>query len=284
MSSSAYPARAMHAVRRTLILAATLIVVLAAVLPAVWLVLTSLRPQSEIYTKNLTLFTRHTTLANYSSLLTATPFGTYIVNSVVVCTVATAIAVLVSLLAAYSFSRRRFPGRSALLLLVVFSQLFPYVILITPIFVIFHRLGLVDTRVGLILAYVAITIPFCTYLLLGYLDTIPRELDEAALIDGESTLGIIFRVIFPTVWPGIAATTIYAFANTWNEYVIALTLISRDDLKTIPLGLAGFYGQYTTRWDLVMTASVFALIPTLLIFLFLQRYLVSGLLAGSVKQ
>lgn len=270
--------------RKALIVTLTLVVVLAAILPAVWLILTSLRPQSEIYTKTFTLITPHSSLKNYVELLTTTQFGVYIINSLVVCTISTATAVLLSLLAAYSFSRRQFPGRSVLLLLVVFSQLFPYVILITPIFVIFHWLGLVDTRVGLIIAYVAITIPFCTYLLLGYLDTVPKELDEAAIIDGASTMRIVFRVIFPTVWPGVAATTIYAFANTWNEYVIALTLISRDDLKTIPLGLAGFYGQYTTRWDLVMTASVFALIPTLLIFFFLQRYLVSGLVAGSVKQ
>ena len=270
--------------RRTLILASTLVVVLLSVLPAVWLVLTSLRPQNEIYTPTFMLLTPHTSLSNYRELLTTTPFGIYIVNSILVCALSTIGAVLVSLLAAYSFSRRQFPGRRLLLLLVVFSQLFPYVILITPIYVIFHLMGLVDTRAGLILAYVAITIPFCTYLLLGYLDTVPKELDEAAIIDGASTMRIVFGVIFPTVWPGLAATTIYAFANTWNEYVIALTLISRDDLKTIPLGLAGFYGQYTTRWDLVMTASVFAVVPTLLIFFFLQRYLVSGLVAGSVKQ
>jgi ABC-type glycerol-3-phosphate transport system permease component len=121
-------------------------------------------------------------------------------------------------------------------------------------------------------------------MLLGYLDTIPRELDEAATIDGCSTLRVITSVILPVAWPGVVATAIYSFAQAWNEYLIALTLVTRNELKTIPVGLAGFFGEYTTRWDLVMTASVIATIPSLIIFLILQRQLVSGLAAGAVKE
>ena len=137
--------------------------------------------------------------------------------------------------------------------------------------------------VGLITAYIAITIPFSIYLLLGYLDSVPVELDDAAKIDGCSTLGIIGRVILPVAWPGVAATAIYTFAQTWNEFLFALTLMTQNELKTIPVGLAGFFGEYTTRWGLVMAASVIATLPTLFIFLFLKRQLVSGLTAGAIK-
>jgi ABC-type glycerol-3-phosphate transport system permease component len=148
---------------------------------------------------------------------------------------------------------------------------------------VFYSLGLVNSFVGLIIAYIAITVPFSLYMLLGYLDSVPRELDEAAKIDGCSTLGIIRRVVLPVAWPGVAATAIYAFAQSWNEFLFALTLMTQNEVKTIPVGLAGFFGEYTTRWGLVMAASVVTTLPTLLIFIMLKRQLVSGLAAGAVK-
>jgi ABC-type glycerol-3-phosphate transport system permease component len=253
------------------------------VFPFVWLVLTSVRPSAELFVDDFRLFSGTITLSAYETLLDS-DFPRYILNSLLVCSTATFLSVTVSLLAAYSFSRRRFRWRTPLLILVVFSQLFPFVILITPIYVIFYRLGLVNTYQGLVLAYIAITVPFSTYMLLGYLDSVPRELDEAAIIDGCSTLGVIRRVVLPVAWPGVAATAIYAFAQAWNEFLFALTLMTRNELKTVPVGLAGFFGQYTTQWDLVMAASVVATVPTLIIFQFLQRQLVSGLTIGAVKQ
>jgi multiple sugar transport system permease protein len=267
-----------------LVVAATFGFLLALAFPALWILLTSLRPEREVFSDTFRLISSTLTLASYRTLLAKTTFATYIRNSLVVSLVSTGIAVTVSLLAAYGFSRRRFPLRSVLLISVVFSQLFPYVILITPIYVIFYHLRLVNTSAGLIIAYVATTVPFSVYMLLGYLDSVPRELDEAGIMDGCSTLGVIWSVILPVAWPGVAATAIYAFAQSWNEYLIALTLVTRNELKTVPVGLASFFGEYTTRWDLVMTASVLATIPTLIIFLILQRHLVSGLTAGAVKQ
>ena len=270
--------------RDLLILLFTFSLLLLLAFPTVWVFLTSIRPESELFLDTFQLITPTVTLQNYKSLLVDTIFPTYIFNSLVVCSISTLIAVTVSMLAAYSFSRRQFRWRGVLLITVVLSQLFPYVILITPIYVIFFRLNLVNTRLGLIIAYIAITIPFSVYMLLGYLDSIPRELDEAATIDGCSTLRVIGSVILPVAWPGVVATAIYSFAQAWNEYLIALTLVTRNELKTIPVGLAGFFGEYTTRWDLVMTASVIATIPSLIIFLILQRQLVSGLAAGAVKE
>ncbi len=197
---------------------------------------------------------------------------------------ATVISVVLSFVAAYSFSRRTFRFRYSLLILVVFLQLFPFIVLTTPIYFIYYRIGLVNNLFGLMLTYIAITIPFSIYMLFGYLESVPRELDEAAIIDGCSTLGVIVRVVLPVAWPGVAATAIYTFVQAWNEFLFALTLITDNNLKTIPIGLANLFGQYTTQWDLVMSASVIATLPTLIIFLFLQRQLVSGLAAGAVKQ
>jgi multiple sugar transport system permease protein len=276
--------RALRLGQDLLVVAVTFGLLLALAFPTLWILLTSLRPEREVLSDTFRLFASTVTLDSYRTLLAKTSFGTYILNSLVVSLASTLLAVTASLLAAYAFSRRRFPLRSALLIAVVFSQLFPYVILITPIYVIFYHLKLVNTSIGLIIAYVATTVPFSVYMLLGYLDSVPRELDEAGIMDGCSTLGVIWSVILPVAWPGVAATAIYAFAQSWNEYLIALTLVTKNELKTVPVGLASFFGEYTTRWDLVMTASVLATLPTLIVFLILQRRLVSGLLAGAVKQ
>jgi ABC-type glycerol-3-phosphate transport system permease component len=276
--------RARRLGRDLVVVAVTFGLLLALVFPTLWILLTSLRPEQEVFSDTFRLVSSTLTLDSYRALLGKTTFATYVRNSLVVSLASTFLAVTVSLLAAYAFSRRRFPLRSALLIAVVFSQLFPYVILITPIYVIFYHLKLVNTSIGLIVAYVATTVPFSVYMLLGYLDSVPRELDEAGIMDGCSTLRVIRSVILPVAWPGVAATAIYAFAQSWNEYLIALTLVTRNELKTVPVGLAGFFGEYTTRWDLVMTASVLATLPTLVIFLILQRRLVSGLATGAVKQ
>jgi len=276
--------RALRLGRDLLLVGITFGLLLALVFPTLWIFLTSIRPEREVFSDTFRLISSTITFDSYRTLLATTTFATYIRNSLVVSLITTLVAVSISLLAAYSFSRRRFRFRGALLITVVFSQLFPYVILITPIYVIFYHLKLVNTSLGLIIAYVATTVPFCVYMLLGYLDSVPRELDEAAIIDGCSTLSVIWSVVLPVAWPGVAATAIYSFAQAWNEYLIALTLVTRNELKTVPVGLASFFGEYTTRWDLVMTASVLATVPTLIIFLILQRQLVSGLAAGAVKQ
>ena len=267
-----------------LVVGLTFALLLGLAFPTLWIFLTSIRPEREVFSDTFRLISSTLTLESYRTLLAKTTFPTYIRNSLVVSLITTVTSVAISLLAAYSFSRHRFRFRGVLLIMVVFSQLFPYVILITPIYVIFYHLRLVNTSIGLIIAYVATTVPFSVYMLLGYLDSVPRELDEAGIMDGCSTLGVIWSVILPVAWPGVAATAIYAFAQSWNEYLIALTLVTRNELKTVPVGLASFFGEYTTRWDLVMTASVLATLPTLVIFLLLQRRLVSGLTAGAVKQ
>lgn len=268
--------------RDLLLVVVTFAILFVLIFPFLWVVLSSIRSSSEILSDTFRFLPETLTFVNYRELADS-DFPIYIRNSLTVAIPATFLSVLVSLLAAYSFSRRRFKMRYPLLLLVVFSQLFPFIILVTPVYMIFYRLGLVNTHLGLIITYTAISIPFAVYMLLGYYNSVPKELDEAAIIDGASTLGVIFRITVPVAWPGIAATAIYAFVRSWNDYLFAVTLNTNNDLRTIPVGLANFFGQYTTDWGLVMTASVFATLPTLVIFFLLQRQLVAGLAAGAVK-
>lgn len=269
--------------RDAAVLAATFAVLLVFVFPFLWVVVTSLRTEATLFTDTLTLFPEPPSLASYRALLDS-PFPRYILNSLIVCLPATLVTVVCALLAAYAFSRRSFAGKDAIFLGVIFSQLFPFVVLVTPLYIVFFRTGLLNSYLGLILIYIAVTLPFSIYMLSGYLNSVPRALDEAAIIDGCSTLDVIFRILLPVAWPGIVATAIYVFAQAWNEYVLALAFMTDDALKTVPVGLAGFFGEFSTRWDLVMTASVIATVPTLIFFLFAQRQLVSGLAAGSVKQ
>ena len=266
----------------TVVFGITLLLILA--FPFIWVVLISFRPDSEIFTRTFQLVTSFT-LDNYYKLLDGSPFPTYLRNSLVICTIATVIVVLISIVTAYGFSRHRtFRGRQVLLILVIATQLFPFVILITPLYATFFRLGLINNPLSLVISYIAVNLPFAIYMLLGYLDTIPRELDEAARIDGANVLQIIFRVILPVAWPGVVTVAVYAFVSAWDEFLFALTLMTSDENKTVPVGLAGFFGEYTTQWNLVMTASVISTLPTLVLFMFLQKKLVSDLAAGSIKQ
>ena len=267
----------------TAIIAASAVVLLALIFPFLWVVLTSIRPTSELFTNTFVLISRRLTLSSYAHLLHSN-FVRYILNSVIVCSISTVATVLVALLAAYSFSRHRFPGKSILLGSFALTQLFPFVILVTPLYILFWHLHLVNTYLGLILTYVAITLPFCVYMLLGYFRSVPMSLDEAARIDGAGTLTVIFRVVLPVAWPGLVATAIYVFVQSWNEYLFALTFMTEDSRKTIPVGLADFFGQYTTDWGAVMSASVISTLPTLIFFAIMQKQLVSGLAAGAVKQ
>ena len=265
----------------TVIFGVGLLLVLA--FPFIWVVLISFRPDREIFTRTFRLFTT-VTLDNYYALLENSPFTAYLKNSIIICSISTVAALTISLIAAYGFSRNRnFKGRGVLLLLVVCTQLFPYVILITPLYSMFLKFGLIDNPISLVLSYTAMNLPFAIYLLLGYLDTIPQDLDEAAKLDGASTLQIIFKVILPIAWPGVVTVAVNAFVSGWDEFLFALTLMTSDEKKTVPVGLAGFFGEYTTQWNLVMTASVISTLPTLILFMFLQRKLVSDLAAGAVK-
>ncbi|WP_152361674.1 carbohydrate ABC transporter permease [Microlunatus speluncae] len=265
------------------VLLAVAIVLLLMIFPFAWMLLTSLRPAAEMFDLREILPSR-LTLDGYGRLFATSSFGRFLLNSLVVALIAMVAAVVLSCLTGYAFSRFEFRGKRVLMVLVIAVHLFPFVILITPMYLFFSELRLLNTYQGLIIAYVAITLPFATYLMMGYFETVPKGLDEAARIDGCSTLSVLFRVVFPVAWPGVATVAINTFIVAWEEYLFAKVLMTDENLKTVQVGLSNFFGEFTTQWDLVMCASVVASVPTIVLFAIAQRRLVSGLAVGSVKE
>ena len=261
-----------------LIVAVTLAICGFLVFPAAWIVFGSFKSSATIFSSDIVRFT----LENYDRIFEV-GFARFIFNSLFICIVSVIISTFVSVIGSYIFSRKRFRAKRILFASVITGQLFPWIILVTPLFIMFARIGLLNSYTGMIFAYVAISIPFSVYLLVGYLETVPRELDEAALMDGCSQFQVLWRIIFPVMLPGIVATATYAFLLMWTEFLFALAFLTRTSLKTMPLGLAQFFGEQSVDWGAVMAASAVTTLPALLLFLPLQTRLASGLTAGSVK-
>ena len=189
-----------------------------------------------------------------------------------------------TLFAAFCLSRFRFRGRGFLFGAILGGQFFPWIILVNPIFIIFARRGLISSHLGLILCYTAFITPFTIYLLVGYLTTIPKSLDEVAVVDGANRLQVVGYVILPIMWPGLVAVATYGFLQRWSEYLLALTLITESDFKTISLGLNQYFGDVQVDWGAVMAGSVVATVPNLVLFLPLQKRPVASLTQGAMKR
>ncbi len=259
------------------------IVTLILVFPFVWMVSTSLKTSNEIFTVVPKWIPDNITLENYRSLLNETPFLTYFKNSTIVAISTTLITLIISTFFAYGLSRFKFRGRSIFLNMLLVSQMFPLVLLIIPIFLIFIQLNMMNTYISLVLAYCTFAIPFSTLMLKSYFDGLPGELEEAALIDGCTPLSVIFRVVVPLAAPGIAAVGLFAFILSWQEFVFALTLTNTDDMRTLPVGISLMVGNREVLWGQLMAASVFVTIPVVIVFIYFQKYLISGMTMGSVK-
>jgi arabinogalactan oligomer/maltooligosaccharide transport system permease protein len=226
----------------------------------------------------------HLSLANFRSLFADQPFGRWMLNSVLVAALTTFLGVLLACTAAYAFSRFRFPGRRAGLMAFLVSQMFPGTLMLIPLYIIIVQwLGLGSSFTALVLVYTVTAIPFCVWMMKGYFDTIPKELEESALIDGASQAVIFFRIVLPLAKPAVAVTALFSFMTSWNEFIQAATFMNREDLYTGPVGLRFFVGGYSQQWGYFAAGSIIAAIPVMALFLFLQKYLVSGLTAGAVK-
>ncbi|MBL7258819.1 carbohydrate ABC transporter permease [Paractinoplanes lichenicola] len=271
--------------RDLLVIVPTFAILFVIVFPVLWMVFTSLRPASAL-AANLPVGQWFDGLGfdAYGRLFNDSGFARYIGNSLLVSAVSTVFTVVLASFAAYGLSRFKFRLRGPVLLIVLATQLLPFVVLISPIYLAFSEIGLLNSYVGLVVVYVAMTLPLAIYLLLGYFDTIPRVLDEAARIDGCSTAGVIFRVVLPIALPGIVTVVTTTFITTWEEYFFASVLMTGEDLKTVQVGLSSFFGEYSSDWGMIMAAATVATIPTILLFSIVQKRLVAGLSAGSVKQ
>ena len=226
----------------------------------------------------------HVSATNFVSLFRDQPFARWLLNSVVVAGMTTILGVALACTAAYAFSRFRFPGRRVGLMAFLVSQMFPGTLMLIPLFIILVKwLNLGSTFTGLVLLYTVTGIPFCVWMMKGYFDTIPKELEESALIDGASQATIFFRIILPLAKPAVAVTALFSFMTGWNEFIQAATFMNREDMYTGPVGLRFFVGGFSQQWGYFAAGSIVAAIPVMALFLFLQKYLVSGLTAGAVK-
>lgn len=254
-----------------------------ALLPIYWTIKISVTPMDLLYSEGIRLWPSRMTLANYASVLEATDFPRYFLNSIIVSVTTAVIVTAVAAFAGYALSRFRFRGKALVSLVLLLTQTFPLVMVIPPIYRIMGQLGLTDNLYGLIIIYTAFNIAFATFLMQSFLDGVPKDLEEAAMIDGCTRFEALRRVILPLTLPGMGATVAFVFTAAWSELLFGLMLINSESQKTFSVGLLTFVGKFAVDWGQMMAASVLALIPVCLFFLFLQRYLVTGLTAGAVK-
>ena len=253
------------------------------VFPLYWIVVTSFKKPGAIFSYPLTYWPEVFSIENYLGLFSKAQFGTYVVNSLIVATIAALVATFISMLSAYVLARFEFRSKGAILLAFLATQMIPSFIALGPLYLLMTQLKLVDNRFGLILIYIAVCIPFCTVMLRGFFENIPDALEEAAMIDGCSRFGALFRVLVPVLKPGIVAAFIFNFVNCWNELFLSVTHINSDANKTIPTALNGFITSYNIDWGSMSAAAVLTIIPTMVLFAFASRYIVQGLTAGAVK-
>ena len=249
--------------------------------PFTWMAITSITPPSEMSAEGI--LPRNPTLDAYTNLLTTTPFFQYLANSFIVAVGTVTITISSALLAGTALSRYRFRGRNTVLVGILLVQLFPTIFLIVPLYIELKTLGLLDNRFGLMLVYSAFAMSFSTWLMKGFVDQIPVEIEEAAYIDGCSRLQAFRHVILPLSRPGIAAAGTYAFIYSWNEFLLALTFTATEDSRTMPVGLNLFIGENLIRWEFLTAGGVLAAIPILIGFMYAQKGLISGLASGAVK-
>ena len=259
-----------------------LAIVLFALAPYLWMLLTSLKQESTLFSADRQFLPSVVTLENYIRLFQKTTFLSNLGHSLLVSSGTMLLGLSVSITAAYAFSRFRFAGRRALMLQFLLVNMFPIVLLIIPLFIIMKNLGLLDTHLGLILAHSTFSIPFATWMMISYFDAIPRSLDEAAMVDGCTPVGAMFKVVIPLTVPGIIATGIYIFITSWNEYLYA-SILAGQNVRTLTVAIQTLVGEYEIAWGLLTAGGVMGALPVTLLFMLIQKRLVAGMTQGAVK-
>jgi multiple sugar transport system permease protein len=275
-------------VRATVIYIGATLLALFAALPMVWMVSTAIKPRTAVFQEPTSVIPSAPTLDNFIRVTQPlTPsgryFGTYFLNSTLVSVASAFFSVMVAAPAAYAFSRFRFPGKQATYFAVLARNMFPLIVFLIPLFTLMTSVRLTNTYPGLILAYLTFTLPLSIWLLKGFFDAIPPELERAARIDGCSRFGAFFRIILPLTTPGLAATAIYSFVQAWNEFPYALNLAFSTQMRTLPVGMTFFFSENSSDWTGLMATAVIISIPVIIIFMILQRFFVSALTQGAVK-
>ena len=252
--------------------------------PFAWMLSTSLKTEAEAFRMPPTWIPVEPTGASYIGIWVRKNFGTYFFNSTVISLATALLSTFFGALAGYGFSRFLFKGRRFLIGFFLATQMLPGVLLVGPYFKILSKVGLYDTRTGLIIAFLTICLPFSTWMMKGFIDKVPVELDQSAMVDGCSRMGIFFKIILPIVAPGMVATILFAFLLAWGDLLWALCLTSSEPMITVTLGIARTVGEFRIIWPMLMAGSLVGGMPAIILYVFLQRLLVQGLTAGAVKE
>lgn len=257
---------------------------LVVLVPILYMASTSFKSIQEIMSSSIvTLFPQKFSTEAYHNIISNYPFFTYLKNSLIISISATAIAVIFSTLAGYGFSRFRFSGKGLIMMFILVTQMFPAVMLFVPYYKLLTIYGLANTRTGIIIVHIASVIPFCSWMMYGFFNSISRELDEAARIDGCGHLRTFFQVVAPLTLPGLISTTIYAFIQSWNEYMFSMLCITKESMKTLPVAIGQMAGYDKIMWNDLMAASLLSSLPVVVLFLFLQKYFINSMTSGAVK-
>jgi multiple sugar transport system permease protein len=269
--------------RKALIAGTAYLVAFLFLAPYLQMLLTALRPANELFQIPATLLPSRFEWSNFITVWTEAPVGGYLKSSLVIAAFSTLVVLVVSLPAAYYTARFRYRGRSAFLLLVIVTQMFAPTALVIGLYREFVSFGLVNSYLSMIIVNAAFNLAFSIWIMSGYISTIPVELEEAAAIDGCSRLGVLRRVTLPLALPGIVTAVIFTFIAAWNEFVIALTLTGTPDVQPLTVGVTVFIGQYDVQWQYLFASSLVAIVPVVILFVVIEKWLVGGLTAGSVK-
>lgn len=269
--------------RRGLVHAAAAVLVFQAVFPFVWMASTSLKPPVEVFAEPPSFVPAAPTLDNFWRLFTSTNFLIYFRNSVAVAGLAVVLTVGVGIAGAYSLTRYRYPGREEIAGLILCTYMFAPIMIVIPFFILVKRAGIENTHLALVLAFGSFCLPFALWLLRAFFETIPIELEEAALVDGAGRLQAVVYVVVPLALPGIIATAIFTFILAWNDYIFTRILISADELKTLPVGVQDLFHSALIDWGLIMAAGVLITVPALALFVAVQRHLVAGWGSGGLR-
>jgi multiple sugar transport system permease protein len=252
-------------------------------LPFWWVLSGSVKVPQEIISRVPTMFPQSFTLQHYIKLFEASDYPVYLVNSLIVAVSSTVITLLLAIPASYAFFRLEFPGRGMLYRIILLAYAFPSIVVLIPLFGLFAKIGLIDRLPALIIVNVAFALPFSIWMLRSFLAGVPKEIEEAAVMDGAGTMTILRRIMIPLIAPGIASVGIYAFVTAWTEYVFGSVLILSDAKRTLPVGFSGIIGQYQIDWGLLLAGATVAIVPVVAIFALIGRGFVSGLTEGAVK-
>ncbi|TFB87661.1 carbohydrate ABC transporter permease [Cryobacterium algoricola] len=275
--------RRVHLAKKTGLFIGLLIGAVFAGFPVLWMASSSFKSNTEIFASPPKLITDNFSWDAYTSILTDPTKVRFFINSYVVSLSVTVLTLLIAILAAYAFSRFEFRFKKPLNMIIVSVQGVPPITLLIPYFGLMVTLGLYNTYLGLILTYMVFTLPYAIIMMTGYFNTLPKELDEAARVDGASAMGALWRILVPISIPGIVSVGIYTFMISWNEFLFALTLTRTQDMRTVPIGIQLLMGQNSYEWNQMMAMSILGCIPVLLLFLFFQRFFIGGMTAGAVK-